>query len=80
MSFSTRGFYGIPMKVKVVDGGTDELGYGHQPGELTFSCERCENDKVPILSCDSSNGEYSKINLCKECILNLFEEHESKSI
>lgn len=68
------------MVVKVVDGGTDELDYHHRPGELTFYCERCGDDEVPILSCDSSNGTYSKINLCKECILELFQEHESKSI
>lgn len=42
-------------------------------------CDSCKkNSKNPVLSMDTSDGEYGSISLCKTCISNYFKKVESK--
>lgn len=54
-------------------------GYG-RTAEATIlpeeQCDKCNENKPLVLFCDASDGEYSSINLCLECIQQAFKDAE----
>lgn len=44
-------------------------------GYIGNNCDNCECNNEMILSFNSSDGEYSSVNLCKNCIMNFIDEY-----
>lgn len=76
MSFITDGAFSLSIVARVEPGGSDDHQLGYQAGEKAIECLRCGEDNLPILRCDNSNGNFLMIDLCKTCILELFEAYE----
>jgi hypothetical protein len=64
------------MEETIVDFDFGESAYGRRLHStiLINVCDKCKKDKL-ILSSDTSDGEYGPLSLCKDCILEMFNNY-----
>jgi hypothetical protein len=58
--------------------GGSKMIYVSQHEHLGNMCNKCKKRvyHVPVMRVDSSNGEYEEVAICKECVIQIFDEYE----